>query len=415
MARAERVLAFAERPGNNRRCTLHPRRIQVTSQEALDKMGIDLAPVWQTQVEEAVAASGEITFDPERVTSLSVPVPGRVWRVEGRGSVGQAVRGGDVLALVDAADVGKAKAELLQALGHLDLKTRTLDRLRPGAQEGVIPEARVVEAEAALREAKTRLVGAQQALLNLGLPVPTEAVKGLAPEEVARRIQFLGLPDDLARELGPQTATANLLPVRAPFDGVVVARQAVLGTTADPTKTLFIVADPRRLWLTLNVPQDSLKPFREKDPQRLLAGKPVRFLPDGGTEEITATISWVSASVDDRTRTLQVRAELANPKGRLRANTFGAGRVVLRHEDKALVVPTEAVHWEGKCHVVFVWDKDASRPGAAKVFHLRTVLPGVQDGQRTEIIAGLVPGEVVAARNSGILRAELLKSSLGEG
>jgi cobalt-zinc-cadmium efflux system membrane fusion protein len=119
--------------------------------------------------------------------------------------------------------------------------------------------------------------------------------------------------------------------------------------------------------------------------------------------------------VDEKTRTLQVRAEVSNTDGRLRANVFGTGRIILRAEEQAVTVPSEAVHWDGNCNVVFIWDKNSSRKDAAKVFHVRAVVPGVKDAQYTEMITGLLPGEVVAARNSNILRAELLKASLGEG
>ena len=44
-----------------------------------------------------------------------------------------------------------------------------------------------------------------------------------------------------------------------------------------------------------------------------------------------------------------------------------------------------------------------------------TVRPGVKNGDYTEIIAGLLPGEVIATKNSAVLRAELLKNSLGDG
>ncbi len=411
--RARRALAFAERKANSSKCKLHPRRIQFATQADLDKMGVELAPVWEAAVEESVAVSGEVTYDPTRVATLSVPVPGRVWYVEDRGNVGRAVKKDDVLALVDAAEVGKAKAEFLQVIGLLDLRRKTVERLRPLAGGGV-SGAQVQEAEAALRQAQIALVSAQQALLNLGLPIRAEDVQGLSPEEIGRRIQFLGLPEPYAKSLAA-TTTANLIPVRAPFDGVVVARHVVRGQMADPSKALFVVADPSRMWLTLNVQQDALKPFRERDLHVLLGGKAVHFLPDGTDEEVTGKVAWISTAVDERTRTLQVRAELPNADGRLRANTFGSGRVVLRREAQAMVVPAEAVHWEGSCHVVFVWDKGSAAKDAPKVFHTRTVVPGVRNGPNTEVIAGVLPGEMVAARNSGVLRAELLKNNLGEG
>ena len=65
--------------------------------------------------------------------------------------------------------------------------------------------------------------------------------------------------------------------------------------------------------------------------------------------------------------------------------------------------------------MVFVRDKNFLNEGAPKVFHVRTVRPGVQNGPYTEIIAGLLPGEVIATQNSAVLRAELLKNNLGEG
>ena len=71
----------------------------------------------------------------------------------------------------------------------------------------------------------------------------------------------------------------------------------------------------------------------------------------------SATISWISTAVDEKTRTVQVRADLPNPDGRHLARTFGAGQIVLREEKDVVLVPSEAVHWEGDCNVVFVRDR----------------------------------------------------------
>ena len=170
---------------------------------------------------------------------------------------------------------------------------------------------------------------------------------------------------------------------------------------------LLVVADVRRMWLMLGV--------RQEDAGKLVAGQPVHFRTDGGAAEVSGAVTWISTAVDEKTRTVQVRADLANPEGRLRANSFGKGRVVLREDRDAIVVPSEAVHWEGDCFVVFVRDRDFLKEGAPKVFHVRKVRVGVRDARNTEVIAGVLPGEVVATRGSGTLRAELLKNNLGEG
>jgi membrane fusion protein, heavy metal efflux system len=50
-----------------------------------------------------------------------------------------------------------------------------------------------------------------------------------------------------------------------------------------------------------------------------------------------------------------------------------------------------------------------------KVFHVRKVRIGARDSKNTEIVAGLLPGEFVATKGSGLLLTELLRGSLGEG
>jgi cobalt-zinc-cadmium efflux system membrane fusion protein len=126
-------------------------------------------------------------------------------------------------------------------------------------------------------------------------------------------------------------------------------------------------------------------------------------------------VAWVSPGAEERTRTVPVRIELPNPDGRHHAQTFGSARVILREEPSAIVVPSNAVHWEGDCNIVFVRDRHFNEPGTPKVFHVRKVRPGAKDGPNTEIIAGVLPGELVATTGSGTLRSELLKNNLGAG
>ena len=131
---------------------------------------------------------------------------------------------------------------------------------------------------------------------------------------------------------------------------------------------------------------------------------------------MSGKLVWISTTADQQTRMVTVRAELPNPQGQLRNETFGAGRIILREEQEAIVVPNEAVHWEGCCHVVFVRDKGYfDSTDSPKVFHVRTVRLGAKNEKFTEIIAGVLPGEVVATKGSDVLRAELLKNNLGEG
>ena len=403
LERAARALALRPRKKNNPSCKLHLRRIQFASEAAVEKAGIDIRLVERGHVVETVSATGEIIYDPTRVARLAARAGGTVWRVDR--NVGDRVRKGDVLAIVDAADVGAAKAALLQAATRLHLHRQTYQRLLKLGS--VVAGKRILEAETAMAEAAVALEKAIQTLVNLGLPITRKQVESTPTDRLSELIHFLGLPASLTSKLDRSTTTANLLPVRAPRDGIVVTRDVVAGEVIDTTRMLFTVADTRRMWLILSVPLEEARIVK--------IGQRVWFQPDGAAFRAEGQVTWISTDVDTETRVVKVRAELPNEDGRLRNETFGAGEIVLRDEPDAIVVPSSAVHWEGCCFVVFVRDKNYLKKGAYKVFHTRMVRPGVTRGDTTEIIAGLLPGEVIVTKGSGVLRAELLKGNLGAG
>ncbi|MGE3805333.1 MAG: efflux RND transporter periplasmic adaptor subunit, partial [Gemmataceae bacterium] len=313
---------------------------------------------------------------------------------------------GDVLAVVDAAEVGRVKAEFLQAYAQLDVRTRILAQQR--SARGSIPERTIQETEATVREARVRLLSAQQALINLGLPIDIDRFPMSASEEqMVDRLRFLGLPEQLTKELDPKTTTANLLPLRTSLDGIVVERHVVTGEVVSTEDVLFVVANTETMWLNLDV--------RFEDAGSVRLGQRVVFKPDGSKQEVEGRVTWISTAANEKTRTIRVRAELPNPDGKLRGQTFGSGRIILRDVPETMVVPNEAIHWEGDCNVVFVRDRHFLEKDAPKIFHVRTVRLGAKDDKNTEIIAGVLPGEVVATKGSGILRSELLKNNLGAG
>ena len=165
------------------------------------------------------------------------------------------------------------------------------------------------------------------------------------------------------------------------------------------------------MWLMLDVRQD--------DAKYLSLGQRVLFRPSDSPKRAAkskAPLAWISTAADDRTRTVKVRVDLPNADGRLRANTFGTGRIVLREEPQA--------------------DRRAqrSRPlGRLLQRRLRArqelfcedgaqVLPRPQGAAGRQATAtrpksspACCPGEVIASKNSVVLEAQLLKSNLGAG
>ncbi len=363
--RAHRALALLPRAENNSHCKKYQKRIQFASQEAVDKAGIDIAVVDRQPILEAVTANGEIVYDETRTARLASRIAGSVWRVEKQ--PGDKVHKGEILALIDSADVGHAKADLLQDIAQLRLKQANVDRLEPLSSSGAVPGKQLIEAEAALQEARLKVLSAQQALINLGLRVRLEALAQLTPEQISQQIQYLGLPASLTDSFDGEAISSNLYPVRSPLEGVVVDRKIVSGESVEPSNLLFVVTDLQKMWLTLDVRQD--------DARYLSLGQRVLFKATDSRDasQIEGAIAWISTAADDRTRTVKVRVDLPNPDLRLRANVFGTGEIVLRDEPQAIVVPSEAIHSDGDCNIIFVRDKNYLKEGAPKFFHIREV------------------------------------------
>lgn len=369
-------------------------RVEFNLAEVVEKAGIDIAPVWQTTMAEEITASGEVLFDPRLVARLSPRASGTAYWVAK--TAGDSVKAGEVLALIDAADVGKVKAEYQQVLLYVRLKRQALANL--GAAVGIIPERQRQEAEAALKDAEVRLLGAEQVLTNLGLPVRSAGLEKLPLDEIVRQMRLLGVSDSVGG-LDVKGITANLLPVHAPFQGVVLSADVVAGEGVEAGKVLFVVVDPRRLWLTLHVDPDNVR--------RVALGQAVKFSPDGSRDGFEGRVTWVGTAADESTRTVPVLAELVNDAGNLRASTLGKGRVILRMEPNALVVPHEAVQTFRGSPIVFIRHPDYLKENGPKSFEARIVRTGAKDAQHTEILEGIRLGDVVAAQGSRVLLTEL--------
>ena len=377
-------------------CQTHLMRVQFASGESVRKAGVKLGQVVERPMSATFSANAEVDYNRTRIAQLSSPSAGKVWRVEKE--VGQPVKQGEVLVLVDAAEVGRAKADLLQAFATLDLKGKTVKRLRTSAESGFRTDAELQEAEAAVKEARIRVFNAQQALINLGLsPNPQD----LADLPERQNVQFMGLPPSLAEKLDPKTTTANLLPLVAPFDGVVIERNVVAGEVIEPSKPLMIIGDTRQMWVVADLPLG--------DAGRVALGQNVTFVPDTAADQsVKGVVSWISTAVDDQTRTVKVRANVENPDGRLLAHTFGRALITVRESPSVVAIPSEAIQWEGCCHIVFVRLTE-------DIFQTRKVKLGSKANGFTEVTIGLMPGEVIATNGSHVLKSEILKSALGAG
>ncbi|MCW8129739.1 MAG: efflux RND transporter periplasmic adaptor subunit [Planctomycetota bacterium] len=428
-------------PKDPKSCQTHNLRVQFASPAAVRKAGISCGPVYERPMSSYVSVSGETAYDQTRLARVSPKVSGTAFRMQAE--LGSNVHAGDILGFVDSAEVGRLKGEFLQALATVsakerlltslrstidegqrlvELKAKYLDRVRTAAKESLVAQATVQDAESSLSDAHLQVLNAKvvegeaiagledghiqllktrQALANLGLRLSIEEMQGLSREEREKRVRLLGVPTTFLKLLPQGVEVGNLIPLMAPFDGVVIERDAVEGEAIDPSRPVFVLADVTKMWLMMEVKQE--------EAGALSLGQKVVFKTDAaGAETISGELSWISTAADEKTRTVRARAVFENAEGRVRAGTFGSGKITVRESEKATAVLSEAIHWEGCCYVVFVRLTD-------DIFQTRKVKLGSVNGPFTEIRIGVMPGEVVVTTGSHVLKSEILKSALGAG
>jgi cobalt-zinc-cadmium efflux system membrane fusion protein len=377
---------------------LNSSRIEFPSLQAVKKAGIRDEPAKLQDLSHYVVANGMVDYEPALYARLTSRAAGIVWRVYKE--IGSPIQRGEVLALLDAAEVGKIKADFLQSLTQFRLRSSALSRLKEADKQGAVSLRSLQEAEASVREARIKLFNDQQALLNLGLSIRIEEVENLDEKELVRHLRLLGLPEAIQRQLPTETITANLLPLTAPFDGLVVDRNAATGEVVQTTqpKTLFVVADVRHLHIDIDV--------NPEDMAWVHLGQPVEFRTDGSNIEAACKVTHISPEVDEKTRRVKVHAETQNPDGRLRPNAFGTGRILVTQR-AGVVVPAEAVQADASGDIVFVCVSDT-------VFEARRVNPGLRQSNVVEV-DGVRAGERVVTHGSYILKSELQKDRIAGG
>jgi cobalt-zinc-cadmium efflux system membrane fusion protein len=182
---------------------------------------------------------------------------------------------------------------------------------------------------------------------------------------------------------------------------VVVRRQAVVGEAVEPQTELYAVADLSTMWVCLDV--------YEKDVSNVRVGQAVTFearqLPSG---DFSGAVSWISPEVDARTRTIRVRAEVANPAGLLRANLYGTGSIQIGEVHEMLMVPRVAVQSHEDHPVVFVRKSETE-------YEPRRVALGHEELGFCEITAGVKEGELVVTTGSFLFKTELNRGAIAAG
>lgn len=341
------------------------------SPKVVAETGIKTAPATMDSLHSTIELTGEIAADPDKSARLSARVQSRV--VEVRFKEGDRVKAGQVVAVLDAPELARARAELASAGGRARSARLNAQRLSTLESRSLASgqEAASAESEAAALEAQT--AAARQTLAAFG-----------------------------AGDVALQGAGVRLT-IRTPIGGFVLARDAVPGQSIPPDHVLAVVGDLERAYF--------LGRIFEKDLAAVKQGAIVDVRLNGYPEEVFAgVVESVGKQLDPAARTVTARIAVKNHDDLLKVGLFGTARVVTDgtvKNEKRVVVPLTAVTRIAGKDVVFVLQSDGD-------FEMHPVTLGAVGANRVEILSGLREGENIVVQGVFSLKSTVLKSTFGE-
>ena len=331
--------------------------------------GLTLQAAEPQGFEELESADGRIESDGDHTTQVASPFTGRVLEVFAQ--AGQTVSRKTPLFAVAANEVAQGRSDLAGAQAALvtaeaqaklakDNEARQAELYKSAG--GALKDWRQAQSDAIAAEGQVQTAKASVA-----------AAEG--------KLQVLGQGD---AKTGADMAKAV---VYAPADGVVIRR--ALGPGQNLTAggdALFAISDLKTVWLTAQL--------RETDAAKVQVGSRIEVTtPAFPGRVFEAKLSYVAPALDESTRRLPVRAELANPGGLLKPGMFARFRIASKALGSSPAVPETAVLRDGDSARVWV----ASADGALR---LRPVTVGAVENGQAQITGGLRPGEKVVVKGA---------------
>lgn len=298
---------------------------------------------------------GIVESDPSRTAAVLSPVAGRVLEI--KVALGDRVRQGQVLAVIDSPDLAQAFDDNDKAADAAQLSAKSLERQEGQYKLGTasardLDQARSDKAQADAEYARTR-----------------------------SHLRVLGASEDPEHR-------AKLLSVTAPVSGSVTTLTIARGNMInDPTQPIMTVADLSTVWVTALVPEKDVGAVaKDQDAAVTVSAYP--------GESLRGKVLFVSDVIEPDSRRNKLRIAFANPDTRLKPNMF-ATVTLTGQQTTRVVVPTSALLMNNDRTTVFV----ATAPWT---FERRVVETRLEEGTTVALESGVQAGEQVVIKG-GIL------------
>lgn len=280
-----------------------PQLIQKGGQEYLslklgDVPGMTYEQAHEVPLPGVLETTGQVTFDDRRVATIVSRVQGRIEDI--RVSLWDTVRKGQPIIEMYSPDFMLGEAEYLQAQ-------------------------------------TTSKVSAQSSIEG------TADLAASMVTAVRRKLELLGMSD---ADIDAIKSPAPTIWMRAPISGIVVQNQSVIGSAVNPGDVLYQLGTLDHVWITADI--------YEVDLARVHVGQNLEAVTTTFPDETFKGVVWrVSPNIDPDAHTAEIRCDVENPGLKLKPQMLARVKIIT-NPGSALVVPQQAVVFDGDTYVAFV-------------------------------------------------------------
>ncbi|CUQ68027.1 efflux RND transporter periplasmic adaptor subunit [Candidatus Nitrospira inopinata] len=320
---------------------------------------VESTPLIETAIVELGASHqkltlfGKVAYGEDRYSRISSPLQGRV--IEVRARLGDRVKAGDILLVVDSPDIAQAYSEYVKEDSELEYAARAYELAKDLYEVKALALKDLKQAENELVKARAEFRRAKERLLSLRVT-----------------------PEELDKPLDKQTITSRF-ELKSPLTGVVVERTVTPGQLVTG-EILFTIADLDQLQVLADLYERDVALVKEGQS----AVVKVEAYPD---VDFPARVTAVGDIVDSATRTIKVRAQVNNKDRLLKPEMFARLQLDLSEAGRFLTLPREAVlEKDGKQFVYVAEDSGRYVKREVKVVNTSSdqvrVLEGIRHGER---------------------------------
>ena len=324
---------------------------------AAQREKIHLYAVAPSKFRKTTETTGTVDFDNDQATTVLAPFGGPVSRL--LVSLGDRVKAGDPLAVVDSPDFAAAISAYRKALATARTDRQLADLDQDLFEHHGVSQREEAQAQTDAANAEADRDAALQALVSL--QVDPQTIKDIQDGKPVPRVAGV---------------------IRSPIAGTVVEKLITPGQLLSAGATpCFTVADLSRVWVMAQVFGSEIASVSPGDPAEVETGI--------ATNSFSGTVDNISALVNPDTRSVLVRVVVENPRDFLKKQTYVRVRIQARQESTGLLVPVSAILRDDEnLPFVYVAQPDGS-------FARRHVTLGYRAGDQYDIAEGLQAGDQI--------------------